>query len=60
MQGITPAYMRDSSFRKMPHQSSEGERDDERYKQRMLEIRVLSMPNIPQELEMSKMEVLGQ
>lgn len=51
MQGTTLACMRDSNFRKMLHQGSEGERNDERYKQRMLESRVLSIPNIPQELE---------
>jgi hypothetical protein len=35
--------MRDSSFRKTLRKSNEVEQPEQRYKQRMLEIRVLSM-----------------
>lgn len=52
--------MRDSSFREMLRQRNEVEQPEQRYKQRMLEIRVLSMFSVCSISEMSNIEGPGQ
>lgn len=52
--------MRDNSFRERLRQSNEVEQPEQRYKQRMLEIRVLSMLWVCSISDMSNIEGLGQ
>lgn len=52
--------MRDNSFRERLLQSNEVEQPEQRYKQRMLEIRVLSMLRVCSISDTSNIEGLGQ